>query len=49
MMQRHWRAFMGHLPPASNEPEEIVTLRFQEIEVKSFVGGLVKGIEHKAG
>ena len=39
----------GHLPPVSEEPEEVETLRPDEIEVKSFVGGLVKGFERKAG
>lgn len=38
----------GHLPPVSDEPDEVETLRLEEIEVKSFVGGLVKGFERKA-
>lgn len=40
----------GHLPHVSDEPEEIDTLRLDQIEVKSFVGGrLVKGGERKDG
>jgi putative transposase len=39
----------GHLPPLGEEPEEVETLRLDEIEVKSFVGGLVKGFQRKAG
>ncbi|WP_437222435.1 DDE-type integrase/transposase/recombinase [Planctomicrobium sp. SH661] len=38
----------GHLPPVREEPEDIKTLNLDEIEVKSFVGGLVKGFERKA-
>lgn len=37
-----------HLPPVRGEPTEIVTLNLDEIQVKSFVGGLVKGFERKA-
>ncbi|WP_437222325.1 hypothetical protein SH661x_002729 [Planctomicrobium sp. SH661] len=39
----------GHLPHVSDDPNEVETLRLDEIEVKSFVGGLVKGSERKAG
>lgn len=38
----------GQLPPVSEEPEEVEKLRLDEIEEKSFVGGLVKGFERKA-
>ncbi|WP_437231088.1 integrase core domain-containing protein [Planctomicrobium sp. SH661] len=39
----------GHLPPVREEPEDVEKLRLDEIEVKSFAGGLVKGFERKAG
>jgi len=38
----------GHLPSVGDEPEDIETLRLDEIKVKSFVGGLVKGFERKS-
>jgi hypothetical protein len=41
-MERH------HLPPVRTEADEIVTLRLDQIEVKSYVGGLVKSFERKA-
>jgi len=41
-MERDW------LPPIRDVPEEIETLQFDQIEVKSYVGGLVKGFERKA-
>ena len=37
-----------HLPLVREEPVEVEKLRLDEIEVKSFVGGLVKGFERKA-
>ena len=37
-----------HLPPIRSEPEEVNTLRLDQIEVKSYVGGLVKSFERKA-
>lgn len=36
-----------HLPPIREEPEEIESLSPNQIEVKSFVGGLVKSFERK--
>ena len=38
-----------HLPPVrSTEPEEVETLKLNEVVVKSHVGGLVKSFERKA-
>jgi putative transposase len=37
-----------HLPPIRVEPEEVVSLKMEQIEVKSYVGGLVKSFERKA-
>ena len=37
-----------HLPPVREVPEEIKTLKFDQIEVKSYVGGLVKSFERTA-
>ena len=38
-----------HLPPVRDkEPDAVLTLQPDEIEVKSYVGGLVKGFERKA-
>ena len=37
-----------HLPPLSEAPEEIETVNLDQIEVKSYVGGLVKSFENKA-
>lgn len=37
-----------NLPPVREEPEEVDTLKLGEIEVKSYVGGLVKSFERKA-
>jgi hypothetical protein len=36
-----------HLPPVREEPTEVEKLRLEEVEVKSFVGGLVKGFERR--
>ena len=41
-MERDW------LPPVREEPEEVDTLKLDQIEVKSYVGGLVKSFERKA-
>ncbi len=39
-----------HLPPVrSAEPEEIATLKLDEIEVKSYMGRLVKGFQRRVG
>ena len=35
-MERDW------LPPVREEPEEVATLKMDQIEVKEYVGGLVK-------
>lgn len=38
-----------HLPPIRiGEPEQVKTLRLDQIEIKSYVGGLVKSFERKA-
>ncbi|QDU98827.1 hypothetical protein [Lignipirellula cremea] len=37
-----------HLPPVREEPDEVETLTMDQIEVKSYVGGLVKSFERKA-
>jgi len=41
-MERDW------LPPIRDVPDEVETLRLDQIEVKSYVGGLVKSFERKA-
>ena len=41
-MERDW------LPPIREEPDEVETLTLDQIEVKSYVGGLVKSFERKA-
>ena len=38
-----------HLPPVREEPAEVLKLSLNQVEVKSFVGGLVKGFARKAG
>jgi len=39
----------GHSPPIRNrEPEEVTTLNMEQIEVKQYVGGLVKSFERMA-
>jgi hypothetical protein len=35
-------------PPLREEPEEVHTLKLDQIEVKSYVGGLVRSFERKA-
>jgi len=37
-----------YLPPIRDVPEEVATLKMDQIEVKSYVGGLVKSFERKA-
>ena len=38
-----------HLPPVRHvEPEEVETLKLNEVVVKSHVGGLVKSFERRA-
>ena len=37
-----------HLPPIRDEPEEVETLSLDQVDVKSYVGGLVKSFERKA-
>ena len=41
-MERDW------LPPLREEPEEVATLTMDQIEVKTYVGGLVRSFERKA-
>jgi putative transposase len=38
----------ANLPPLADQPEEVSLLRMDQIEVKSYVGGLVKSFERKA-
>lgn len=46
----HHRSHMerDHLPPIREIPEEVEKLSFEQVEVKSYVGGLVKSFERKA-
>ena len=37
-----------NLPPVRTVPEEVEILKMDQIEVKSYVGGLVKSFERKA-
>ena len=37
-----------HLPAIRDVPDEVETLTMDQIEVKSYVGGLVKSFERKA-
>jgi hypothetical protein len=37
-----------HLPPVRIEPEEVDTLKLDQVEVRSHVGGLVKSFARKA-
>jgi hypothetical protein len=37
-----------HLPPIREVPEEVKTLKLEQVEVKSYVGGLVRSFERKA-
>jgi len=38
----------GNLPPIRDVPDEVETLKLEQVEVKSYVGGLVKSFERKA-
>lgn len=38
----------GHLPPVRDNPDEVATVKLDQIVVKSYVGGLVKSFEQKA-
>jgi transposase InsO family protein len=37
-----------HLPPVREDPDEVESLKLDQIEVKSHVGGLVKSFNRKA-
>ena len=37
-----------HLPPIRDVPEEVEKLTMDQIEVKEYVGGLVKSFERRA-
>ena len=37
-----------YLPPVRQEPDEVATLTMEQIDVKEYVGGLVKSFERKA-
>jgi len=37
-----------HLPPVREVPDEVDTLKLDQIVVKSYVGGLVKSFARKA-
>ncbi len=37
-----------HLPPVREKPDEVATLKMDQIVVKSYVGGLVKSFERRA-
>jgi hypothetical protein len=37
-----------HFPPLRDEPDEVEKLSVDQVEVKSYVGGLVKAFERKA-
>ena len=41
-MERDW------LPPIREEPDEVPSLKLDQVEVKSYVGGLVKSFARKA-
>jgi putative transposase len=45
----HHRSHMerDHLPPVRGEPEEVEKLCLDQVQIRSFVGGLVKGFERK--
>ncbi|MBC8290792.1 MAG: hypothetical protein H8E37_10800 [Planctomycetes bacterium] len=38
----------GHLPPVRENPDEVATLKLDQVDVKTYVGGLVKAFERKA-
>ena len=37
-----------NLPPLATPPEEVTSIRMEDIEVKSYVGGLIKSFERRA-
>jgi len=37
-----------HLPSVREQPDEVESLSIDQVEVKSYVGGLVKAFERKA-
>jgi hypothetical protein len=37
-----------HLPPIREQPDEVATLKLNQVEVRSHVGGLVKSFARKA-
>jgi hypothetical protein len=37
-----------HLPPIREEPDEVATLKLDQVEVRSHVGGLVKSFRRTA-
>jgi putative transposase len=37
-----------HLPPVRDVPDDVETLKLEDFEVKSYVGGLVKSFERRA-
>jgi hypothetical protein len=37
-----------HLPPIRTEPQDVDTVKMEEIEVKEYVGGLVTSFERRA-
>jgi hypothetical protein len=43
-----WSMVRDNLPPIRDEPDEVTSLKLDQIEVKSHVGGLVKSFERKA-
>ena len=47
---RRWMLLVeqDNLPPIRDVPDEVETLKLDQIEVKSYVGGLVKSFERKA-
>ena len=47
-MARTIRRASGNLPPLGAVPDEVVKPIRDQIEVKSYVGGLVKSFERKA-
>ena len=45
---RKSRMERDHLPPIRDVPEVVTQLKLGQIEVKSYIGRLVKGFERKA-
>ncbi len=45
---KHSHMERDHLPPIREDPDEVETLKIDQIEVKSYVGRLIKSFEHKA-